>query len=75
MRIIDHFRRMMLPSGITLATLGGGASETDNLDCVGSGLIEAHERLNGEKTLYATGGCGDDSDEVGESARYRSMLP
>jgi hypothetical protein len=33
-RIIDKFRRMMLPSGITLATLdGGAASETDELDC------------------------------------------
>ena len=56
--MIDNFRRMMLPSGITLATLGGGAaaSETDELDCVGSGVIEARERLNGESTLYATGG-------------------
>ena len=35
----DNFRRMMLPSGITLATLGGGAaSETNELDCVGSGV-------------------------------------
>ena len=57
-RMIDNFRRMMLPSGITLATLGGGAAarETDELDCVGSGVIEARERLNGESTLYATGG-------------------
>ena len=39
-KIIDNFRRMMLPSGITLATLGGGAaaSETDELDCVGLGV-------------------------------------
>ena len=53
---------MMLPSGIMLATLGDGAaaSETDELDCVGSGVIEARERLNSESTLYATGGCGDD---------------
>ena len=42
-RMIDNFRRMMLPSGITLATLGGGAAarETDELDCVGSVVIEA----------------------------------
>ena len=74
-RIIDNFRRMILPSGITLATLGGGAaaSETDELDCVGLGVIEARERLNGERTLYATGGCGD--DDVGEFARSRSRLP
>ena len=62
---------MMLPSGITLG--GGAASETDELDCVGSGVIEARERLNGESTLYATGGCGDDG--VGEFARSRSRLP
>jgi hypothetical protein len=70
-RIIDNFRRMMLPSGITLGS--GAASETDELDCVGSGVIEARERLNGERTLYATGGCGD--DDVGEFARSRSKLP
>ena len=59
-RILDNFRRMML--GITLTTLGGGAvaSETDELDCVGSGMSEARERLNGERTLYATGGREDD---------------
>ena len=74
-RIIDNFRRMMLPSGITLANLGGGAaaSETDGLDCVGSGVIEARERLNGDSTLYATGGCGN--DDIGEFARSRSRLP
>jgi len=59
-RIIDNFLRIMLPSGITLATLGGGgaaASEIDELDCVRSGVSEARElRLNGERTLYATGG-------------------
>ena len=62
---------MVLPSGITLATLGGGAaaSETNELDCVGSGVIEARER---EKSFYATGGRGD--DDVGESARTRSRL-
>ena len=65
---MDNFRRIMLPSGITLVALvgdcDGGASETDELDCVGSGEREVRERLNGERTLYATGGCGDD---VGES--------
>jgi len=72
--IIDKFRRVMLPSGITLATLGdGAASETAELDCVGSGVSEARERLNGERTLYATGGCED--DDVGDFARSRSRLP
>ena len=56
-RTIDNFRRMMLPSGITLATLGGGAaaSEIGELDCVGSGVIEARERL-GLYTSRVTGG-------------------
>ena len=74
-RMIDNCRRMMLPSGITLATLDGGAaaSETDELDCVGLGVIEARERLNGESTLYAAGGCGD--DDVGAFAHSRSRLP
>ena len=74
-RIIDNFRRMMLLSGITLATLGGGAtaSETDELNCVGLGVIEARKRLNGESTLYDTGGRGD--DDIGEFARSHSRLP
>lgn len=66
--MMDNFRRITLPSGITLVNLVGdcdvGESETEELDCVGSGVREARERLNGERTLYATGGCGDD---VGES--------
>ena len=62
-RIIDNLRRMMLPSGIR------GVSETDELEFVGSGDIDARERLNGERTLYATGGCGCGwaGEVVGES--------
>jgi hypothetical protein len=58
-RVIDNFRRMMFPSGITLVVTfdGGGASETDELEFVGSGVNETRERLlNGDRTLYATGG-------------------
>lgn len=71
--MMDNFRRITFPSGITLVILawdcdrGGGvaaASEIDELECVRSGVREACERLNGERILYATGGCGDD---VGES--------
>jgi hypothetical protein len=68
--MIDNFRRMIFPSGITLVDTfddGGGASETDELEFVGSGVNEARERLNGDRTLYATGGCGCDGDVVGES--------
>jgi hypothetical protein len=41
----------------------------DELECVGSGGSEARERLNGDKTLYATGECvgecvGEDCDAV-----------
>jgi hypothetical protein len=67
-RVIDNFRRMMFPSGITLVVTfdGGGASETGELEFVGSGVNEARERLlNGDRTLYATGGCG--GDVVGDS--------
>ena len=60
-RIIDNFRRMMLPSGIR------GVSETDELELVGSGDIDARERLNGARTLYATGGCACAGEVVGES--------
>ena len=60
-RIIDNLRRMMLPSGIR------GVSETDELELVGSGDIDARERLNGARTLYATGGCGWAGEVVGES--------
>jgi hypothetical protein len=99
-RIIDNFRRMTLPSeskdliGCCLCRCepGGGvtpAREMDELECVGSGESDARdERLNGDKTLYATGGCagecgGDDCDTVangdcgscGELARSRSRLP
>jgi hypothetical protein len=41
----------------------------DELEYVGSGESDARERLNGDKTLYATGACvgncaGDDCDAV-----------
>ena len=95
-RIIDNFRRMTLPSeskdliGCCLCCCepGGGvtpAREMDELECVGSGGSDARdERLNGDKTLYVTGGCvGDDGDVVangdcgscGELVRSRSRLP
>jgi hypothetical protein len=70
-RMIDNFRRMIFPSGITLVVTfdGGGVSETDELEFVGSGVNKARERLNGDRTLYATGGCGCgwEGDVVGES--------
>jgi hypothetical protein len=69
--MIDNFRRMIFPSGITLVVTfdGGGVSETDELEFVGSGVNKARERLNGDRTLYATGGCGCgwEGDVVGES--------
>src|SRR5579859_4677036 len=49
-RMMENFRRMMFPSGIA------GASETDELECVGSGVSKVLERLIRERTLYATGG-------------------
>jgi hypothetical protein len=61
--MIDNFRRIMFPSGTTLVVTfdGGGASETDKFEFVGSGVNEARERLlNGDRTLYTTGGCGGD---------------
>ena len=80
-RIIDNFRRMTLPSesrdlrGCCFCwgcEPGGGvapAREMDELEWVGSGESDARERLNGDKTLYATGACegecvGDDGDAV-----------
>lgn len=81
-RIIDSFFRMTLPSErkdligccfcCGCCEPGGGvtpAREMDELECVGSGEGDARERLNGDKTLYATGGCvgecvGDDCDTV-----------
>ena len=81
--IIDSFRRMTLPSESKdligccfccdcCCKPGGGvapAREMDELECVGSGGSDARERLNGDRTLYATGGCvgecvGDDSGAV-----------
>jgi hypothetical protein len=68
-RMIGNFRRMMFPSGITLVVTfdGGRASEIDELEFVGSGVNEARERLNGERTSYATGGCGWGEEVVGVS--------
>ena len=79
-RMMDSFRRMTLPSErkdfigccFCCCEPGGGvtpAREMDELECVGSGETDARERLNGDKTLYATGGCmdecvGDDCDVV-----------
>jgi hypothetical protein len=43
------------------------AREVDELECVGSWESNARERLNRDKTLYATGACkcvGDDCDVV-----------
>jgi hypothetical protein len=48
----------------------------DGFECVGLGESEACERLDGDRTLYATGGCGgDDAESGGEFARSRSRLP
>jgi hypothetical protein len=99
-RITDNFRRMTLPSErkdlrgccFCCCEPGGGvtpAREMDELECVGSGESDARdERLNGDKTLYATGGCvgecvGEDCDAAangdcgscGELVRSRSRLP
>jgi len=100
-RIVDSFRRMMLPSDNKDITgccfcdccreAGGGVApprEMDELECVGSGDSDARERLNGDNTLYARGGCvgecvGDDGGAVangdgwscGELVRSRSRLP
>jgi hypothetical protein len=52
------------------------ARETDEFECVRSGEGETRERLNGDRTLYATGGCGgDDAESGGEFACSRSRLP
>ncbi|KAH9022697.1 hypothetical protein EDB85DRAFT_1995605 [Lactarius pseudohatsudake] len=65
--MMDNFRRMAFPSGITLVTLAyececvAAASEMDELEC---GVRKACERLlNGERTLYTIGGYGDDVGE------------
>jgi hypothetical protein len=51
-------------------------TEMDEFECVGSGVGEARERLNGDRTLYVTGGCGeDDAESGGEFVRSRSRLP
>jgi hypothetical protein len=47
----------------------------DEFECVGSGESEARERLNGDRTLYAKGGCGGhDAESGGKFARSRSRL-
>jgi hypothetical protein len=52
------------------------AREMDEFECVGSGESEARERLNGDRTLYATGGWkGDEAESGGELVRSRSRLP
>jgi hypothetical protein len=69
MRMIDKFRRMMFPSGSTLVVTfvdDGGASETNASGLVSSGVSKARKRLNGERILYSTGGCGWGGD-VGDS--------
>jgi len=99
-RMMDSFRLMTLPSdskdliGCCLCCWehGGGvapARDIDELECVGSAESDARERLNGDKTLYAIGGCagvgdGCDADvtvangdgrSCGELVRSRSKLP
>jgi hypothetical protein len=68
MSMIDKFRRMIFPSGSTLVVTfvdDGGASETNESGFLSSGVSKAPKRLNGERILYVTGGCGWGSD-VGE---------
>lgn len=68
--MIDKILQMMLPSSIALVTFadGGGANESDGLEFVWSGVNEAPERLDGDKTLNAIGRCGwGRGDVVGES--------
>jgi hypothetical protein len=83
-RMMDSFRRITLPSGSRDLTgcccccfcETGGAREMDEFEFMGSGVCEAWERLNGDKTLYDTGGCaGDGAEGWGEFARSRSRLP
>lgn len=54
-----NLRRMVLPS---YHDQRSECHETDELDCVRSGVREARERLSGERTLCATGGGGENAE-------------
>ena len=89
-RMMDSFRRIMLPSESKdfKGCWAAPAREMDELECVGSGESEMRERLNGDRPLC--GGCegvgvgvGGDCDAVangegwncGELVRSLSRLP
>ena len=55
--VVGSLWRIRMRDSLRLITLTLGIGEMGVFGCVGSGEREARKRLNGDRGLYATGGC------------------